>query len=209
MHVERCAYLGLVGILAATGCKRRGFCPSCTGRRSADVAAHMVDEVFPEEPIRQWVCSFPWSLRTPLGYDRALCAAAMGGFARALERSTRWRAKKLLGLRSVDDALFGAVTFVQRCDSALRLEPHAHTLALDGVYVKDAGELVFHALPPPSAADVPDVAERTHAWLLRALASRGRSLDAPGHLDGEEAVLATCCHESVGRPLRFRRLCRA
>jgi hypothetical protein len=59
-------------MVVAFSCKRRGFCPSCTGRRSADVAAHMVDEVFPEVPIRQWVCSFPWSLRTPLGYDRAL-----------------------------------------------------------------------------------------------------------------------------------------
>ena len=76
----------------------------------------------------------------------------MGGFARALERSTRRRAKSLLGLASVDDALFGAVTFVQRSDSALRLDPHAHTLTLDGVYVRDAGALVFHALPAPSPA---------------------------------------------------------
>jgi hypothetical protein len=181
-------------IVVAFSCKRRGFCPSCCGRRSADVAAHMVDEVFPEVPIRQWVCSFPWSLRTPLGYDRALSAAAMGSFARALEHSMRWRAKKLLALSSVDDALFGAVTFVQRSDSALRLAPHAHTLALDGVYVKDAGALVFHALPPPSVADVYDVALRTHARLAKVLAAHGRSLDAPAEaaLDEDEAVLASC-----------------
>jgi len=30
----------------------------------SDVAAHLVDEVFPEEvPMRQWVCSLPWALR--------------------------------------------------------------------------------------------------------------------------------------------------
>ncbi|WP_165704142.1 hypothetical protein [Enhygromyxa salina] len=29
----------------------------------ADVAAHLVDEVFPEVPVRQWVCSLPWRLR--------------------------------------------------------------------------------------------------------------------------------------------------
>jgi hypothetical protein len=181
-------------MVVAFSCKRRGFCPSCTGRRSADVAAHMVDEVFPEVPIRQWVCSFPWSLRTPLGYDRALSAAAMGSFARALEHSMRWRAKKLLALSSVDDALFGAVTFVQRSDSALRLAPHAHTLALDGVYVKGAGGLVFHALPPPSVADVYEVALRTHARLAKVLAAHGRSLDAPGEaaLDEDEAALASC-----------------
>ncbi|KIG11948.1 hypothetical protein DB30_02249 [Enhygromyxa salina] len=32
-------------------------------RRMADVAAHLVDEVFPEVPVRQWVCSLPWRLR--------------------------------------------------------------------------------------------------------------------------------------------------
>jgi hypothetical protein len=187
---SRCGH----SMVVAFSCKRRGFCPSCTGRRSADVAAHMVDDVFPEVPIRQWVCSFPWSLRTPLGYDRRLCAAVMGSFARALEHSMRWKAKKLLALSSVGDALFGAVTFVQRSDSALRLDVHAHTLALDGVYVKDAGALVFRALPPPSAADVHDVAKRTHARLAEVLASRGRSLDTPGEaaLDEDEAVLASC-----------------
>ena len=146
-----------------------------------------MDEVFPEVPVRQWVCSLPSSLRTSLGYDRALCADVMGGFARALERSMRQRAKRLLGLRSVDDALFGAVTFVQRSDSALRLDPHAHTLALDGVYVRDGSALVFHALPAPSTADVLDVAERTHARLEKLLAEHGRSLEAP-----EEPVLASC-----------------
>ena len=42
-----------------------------------------------------------------------------------------------LGLRSVNQAHSGAVTILQRFDSALRLNPHAHTLALDGVYVRD------------------------------------------------------------------------
>ena len=60
----------------AFSCKRRGFCPSCVRRRMADVAAHLVDEVLPEEPIGQWVCSLPWSLRDALAYDRRLCAIA-------------------------------------------------------------------------------------------------------------------------------------
>ena len=36
-------------------CKRRGFCPSCGARRMAESAALLVDEVFPEQPVRQWV----------------------------------------------------------------------------------------------------------------------------------------------------------
>ena len=117
-------------------CKRRGFCPSCLGRRMSDVAAHLCDDVFPEVPIRQWVCSLPWRLRYVLGYDRKLCADVLGAFIGALTRSLRWRAKRALGLRSVKDALVGALTFVQRGDSALRLNVHFHVMALDGVYVR-------------------------------------------------------------------------
>ena len=41
----------------------------------------------------------------------------------------------------------GAVMFVQRSDSALRLNVHFHTLALDGVYVREpSGALAFRAL---------------------------------------------------------------
>ncbi|KEZ75738.1 ISVsa3 transposase [Salinisphaera hydrothermalis C41B8] len=49
--------------LVAFSCKRRGFCPSCGARRMAEAAAWLVDEVFPEQPVRQWVLSFPYPLR--------------------------------------------------------------------------------------------------------------------------------------------------
>ena len=43
----------------ASSCKKRGFCPSCCGRRMAYTAARLVDEVLPRVPVRQWVLSFP------------------------------------------------------------------------------------------------------------------------------------------------------
>ena len=46
-------------ILVAFSCKRRGICPSCTARRMADTAAHLVDHVLPSAPYRQWVVSLP------------------------------------------------------------------------------------------------------------------------------------------------------
>ncbi len=45
--------------VVAFSCKRRGFCPSCGGRRMADCAAHLVDRVLPEVPVRQWVFTLP------------------------------------------------------------------------------------------------------------------------------------------------------
>ncbi|MGB5279143.1 MAG: transposase zinc-binding domain-containing protein, partial [Gammaproteobacteria bacterium] len=49
--------------LVAFSCKCRGFCPSCGARRMAESAALLVDEVLPEQPMRQWVLSFPYPLR--------------------------------------------------------------------------------------------------------------------------------------------------
>lgn len=43
-------------------------------------------------------------------------------------------AKVELDLDSVSEAKCGSVTFVQRFDSAVRLNVHFHMLALDGVY---------------------------------------------------------------------------
>ena len=44
--------------LVAFSCKRRGFCPSCGARRIAESATLLVDQVFPHQPVRQWVLSF-------------------------------------------------------------------------------------------------------------------------------------------------------
>ena len=51
------------GKLVAFSCKRRGFCPSCGGRRMAQTAAHLVDHIIPRVPVRQWVLSLPIPLR--------------------------------------------------------------------------------------------------------------------------------------------------
>ena len=48
-------------LLACSG-KRRGFCPSCAGRRLAQTAAHLVACVSPWVPTRQWVVSVPCAI---------------------------------------------------------------------------------------------------------------------------------------------------
>ena len=49
--------------LVAFSCKRRGFCPSCGARRMVETAALLVDNVLPQQPVRQWVLSMPFALR--------------------------------------------------------------------------------------------------------------------------------------------------
>lgn len=192
----RCGQCG-EDLVVAFSCKHRGFCPSCVARRMSDAAAHLVDDVFPEVPTRQWVCALPWRLRVLLGYDRALCAEVLSAFTGALTRSLRRRAKAQLGLLSVKDAYVGAVTFVQRSDASLRLNVHFHTMALDGVYVREpSGVLAFHALGAPTFDEVQQVAQWTHVGIERVLRAHGRTLDGmsdePAELTHDQPVLASC-----------------
>lgn len=135
--------------LVAFSCKGRGFCPSCIGRRMNDTAAHLVDTVLPEVPIRQWVCSFSWQLRYVMGYDKKLTSEILAAFMSTVIQSVKRRAKRMLNLASIDSAETGAVLVIQRFDSGLRLNVHGHSLVLDGAYMKRNGLPVFYPLPDP------------------------------------------------------------
>ena len=166
----------------------------------ADTAVHLEQRVLPEVPIRHWICSLPWGLRSLLGYDRSLCSEVVAAFVGELSRSLKGRAKRQLGLRSVADAYTGAVAAIQRTDSALRLNVHPHVLALDGVYIRRTsnGPLVFCTLPTPTHAEVADVARRTADRIEKILQAHGRSLDPemqdhePHAITLHEPGLAAC-----------------
>ena len=68
----RCGSCGL-DRLVPFSCTGRAVCPSCGGRRMTERAAHLVDHVFPEVPVRQWVLSLPNRLRYVLAWDHELC----------------------------------------------------------------------------------------------------------------------------------------
>src|SRR5216117_638265 len=117
--------------LVPFSCRRRGWCPSCGGRRMAETAAHLVDHVFPIVPVRQWVLSIPFAFRYRLAYDSGLLSDVLNVFIRVVFGGLRRRARELLGLKL---SQCGAVTFVQRCGDALNLAPHFHSLVIQGVY---------------------------------------------------------------------------
>ena len=102
----------------------------------ADTAAHLVDRVLPELPIRQWVLTLPYPLRYRCAYDAKLTSEVLRAFLRSLFAELRRRARRKWG---VPAAQCGAVTFIQRFGSALNLNVHFHTLALDGVYSHEMG----------------------------------------------------------------------
>ncbi|QKK01892.1 MAG: hypothetical protein HND55_03985 [Pseudomonadota bacterium] len=95
--------------LLAFSCKRRGFCPSCGARRMADGAAWLVDQVFPERPIRQWVLSLPFPLRFLLATHPMLIGRVLGIVYRVIAGHLIRQA----GLTQ-QSARTGAVTLIQR-----------------------------------------------------------------------------------------------
>lgn len=101
--------------LVAFSCKRRGFCPSFGARRMADSAAHLVDEVLPKRPIRQWVLSVPF----PLRYLFATNPQVMSRVLTIVHRVISTFLIKRSGRTVKSAAQSGAVTLIQRFGSAL------------------------------------------------------------------------------------------
>jgi len=116
--------------LVAFSCKRRGFCPSCGARRMAESAALLVDAVFPDQPVRQWVLSVPY----PLRFLFASRPAVMGQVLGIVYRCIAMHLTKQAGF-TCKMAQTGAVTLIQRFGSALNLNVHFHMLCLDGVLI--------------------------------------------------------------------------
>ena len=132
--------------LVAFSCKRRGFCPSCGARRMVESAALLIDDVFPEVPIRQWVLSLPFPLRFLLSRHAELIGPVLGIVYRTLSTHLIKKAGYTKAL-----AQTGSVTLIQRFGSALNLNVHFHSLFLDGVYVDDDhGNQRFHRVKAPS-----------------------------------------------------------
>ena len=102
--------------LVAFSCKSRGFCPSCGARRMSETAAHLVDRVFPEVPVRQYVLSLPFALRTRLAFDQTLCSEVLGIFMRSVFASLRRRARKTL---TASRLYCGSVCFLQRSGGSI------------------------------------------------------------------------------------------
>jgi hypothetical protein len=178
VHCDFCGLDRVVGF----SCKGRGWCPSCGGRRMADTAAHLVDRVLPDVPVRQWVISVPPALRYRLAYDAALLGKVFGIFARVVFQLLRRKARG----SGIPQGRCGAVTFVQRFGSSVNLHVHAHMLVLDGIYAALEGESPrFYPIHAPEQSEVAwvalEVAERT-AMLLKRLEHGGE--------DGEEDRLS-------------------
>ena len=192
----RCSACGHDRVLAFS-CKGRAFCPSCGGRRMADTAAHLVDRVLPDVPVRQWVLTLPFPLRFRMGYDARLTSDVLRAFLRSVFASLRRRARRQWAICWPQ---CGAVTFIQRFGDALNLNVHFHALVLDGVYEAHPDrELRFHPLPPPDRAEMERILRGVARRLTRLLKSHGLGPDddPADSFSDDEPLLAALYAASV------------
>ena len=95
-----------------------------------ELSAHLVDEVLPVVPVRQWVLSLPYAVRYRIAWDHELARAILAVFVRALMGFYRDRAKR----RRIDGGRTGTVTFIQRFGGALNVNPHFRELRLERAF---------------------------------------------------------------------------
>ena len=152
--------------LVAFSCKGRAVCPSCAGRRMAERAAHLVDHVIPDVPVRQWVLSLPQRLRYRLAWNHDVCRRVTTVFLSAVFRLLRDHARA----DGLEQPRGGAVAIVQRFGGALNLNIHIHALVLDGVFARHgAGSVGFHPARSLTTLDVAEVLAAMEPRLRRLL----------------------------------------
>jgi hypothetical protein len=172
-------------LLVAFSCKGRGVCPSCNAKRAHVTAVHLVEQVLPHVPYRQWTLSFPHRVRWVLLKDVGLLSEVLTVFLRAVfalqRRRARWQ-----GLRG---GQAGAVSFIQFFGSALQVTPHFHSLVPDGIFVPREGGVRFEPLPPPTQGQVERLLRVVRHRVLRLREKRG-ALPAQGPEDALQVYQA-------------------
>jgi hypothetical protein len=173
----------------------------------ADRAAHLVDDVFPDVPVRQWVLTLPPRLRYQLAWNHDLCRAVVGVFMRAVLRGLRAQARR----EGVVDGQGGAVAIVQRFGGALNLNIHVHALVVDGVFGHDrGGRMRFHSAVRLTDLDVAEVLATVEARVMslldrRGLSQRDEAGSAGDAWEAETPVLAGLAAASVQGTLALGR----
>src|SRR2546421_9563564 len=148
-------------LLMPFSCKRRGFCPSCAGRRMAQMAAHLVEQVLPWVPMRQWVVSVPIPLRYWTASSQDLTAQVHTIIRTTIAQYYVNQAVKDGAERSQVHP--GSVTFIQRFGSALNLNVHYHLLFLEGVLLDRTDQGLkprFEPGAPPTVTDIAAVVQQ-------------------------------------------------
>src|SRR5262245_2273920 len=161
-------------VLLAFSCKRRGFCPSCAGRRMAQTAAHLVERVMPWVPTRHWVVSVPMPLRYWTAPSRDLTAQVHTIIRTTIAQFyVNQAVKRGVKRHKVQP---GSMTFLQRFGGSLNANLHYHVIVMEGVFLDRTDQGLkprFLKGEPPSDADVATVVQKIGRRVIRTLRRLG------------------------------------
>jgi hypothetical protein len=102
-----------------------------------ETAAHLVENVIPSIPMRQWVISFPKRIRCYLQTN-----VILQDVLRIVVDEVR---KTLISCcPKVFNAQIGAISFIQRFGNTLNLHPHFHLVFTDGIFETENETLNFY-----------------------------------------------------------------
>ena len=162
------------------------------------LAANLVDRVIPEVPVRHWVLSFPFRLRFLLARHPDLRNEVLGIFHKEVQIWLREATGEPTGKG-------GAVSVWQMAGSTLNLNPHVHSIVLDGQYIRDdtTGDLVFRRARRPPARRLQELVEWVRLRVERLLVARG--FDEDTQCDEEDGLLPLQVASVEGRGVRRRR----
>lgn len=162
-----CAHCGGCNthFMIAFSCKACGVCPSCNTCAMVETATHLVENLIPCVPTRQWVISFPMRIRHYL-----LTPKILQDVLKIVIDEIR---KKLMASSpSAPHSKIGAISFIQNFGNTLNIHPHFHIIAADGVFSVNESGLLFHeACITPD--DILDTQEAIRKRVLKFFGRRG------------------------------------
>jgi hypothetical protein len=169
------------------------------------LAAHLVDEVIPKVPTRQWVLSLPIRFRYLLAYNHDLCREVVKIFNRVVNQFYRQQGEPT----GTGEGNTGSVTFIQRGGGALNLNVHFHATFIDGIFLKaknrEDKSVTFYPAKEPTDQQIALVLSQVRFEVLCHLRDRGL-LDFDFDSDSlaeESPLLAACYNASAQNRVAF------
>lgn len=156
--------------LVAFSCKKRGFCPSCGGKRMNETSIHLSENLIPRLPCRQWVISFPHALRYWIASNPKLQTKVLEIVNRAISAFYKTRLREKYGKKNFHT---GSVTLIQRFGDGLRLNTHFHGIFVDGAYTINDDKKVFYKAPGPKDHEIEIIVKKISTRIIRYLRKRG------------------------------------
>jgi hypothetical protein len=136
----------------------------------AETAIHLVDEVLPIKPIRQWVLSFPIQIRLLLAVRPKIMTEILNIVTKTISQDLCKRA----GFKGTE-VKTGTVTLIQRFGGSINLNIHFHQLFLDGVYELDQGKKPtrFQITKAPTHEELNNILNKIIDRTIKLLEKRG------------------------------------